>query len=52
MNNKIRDTPEIKVAQGYDLDEVMDTDDGGYEHGEPILVQEVKIDFERNSGKK
>ncbi len=43
---RIRDTPEIKVAKGYELDEVMDTDDEGYDHGEPIKMQEVKLDFE------
>ena len=40
----IRDTPVIKVAEGYDLEEVMDTDDTGYDNGEPVLIQEVEVE--------
>ena len=42
----IRDTPVIKVAEGYDLEEVMDTDDTGYDNGEPVLIQEVEVEYE------
>ena len=50
----IRDTPVIKVAEGYDLEEVMDTDDAGYDNGavtlevngEPVLIQEVEVEYE------
>ncbi len=43
----IRDTPVIKVAQGYKPEEVMDTDDTGYDNGEPVRIQEVEIEYER-----
>ena len=33
----IRDTPVIKVA---------DTDDAGYDNGEPVLIQEVEVEYE------
>lgn len=42
----IRDTPVIKVAEGYDLEEVMDTDDTGYDNGEPVLIQGVEVEYE------
>lgn len=42
----IRDTPVIKVAEGYDFEEVMDTDDAGYDNGEPVLIQEVEVEYE------
>lgn len=45
---KIRDTPVISVPQGYDIFDLVDTDDDGYAHGEAILEKEVTIDFERN----
>lgn len=44
---KVNETPEIVVAKGYDLSELMDTDDKGYEFGKPILIEEVKLRFER-----
>lgn len=49
--NKIRDTPNkklpvIKIWEGYDLEEVLDLDDSGYEHGRTKLC-EVKLEYER-----
>ncbi len=39
--------PEIVVPKGYDLFDLIDTDDKGYDFGKPILIEEVKIRFER-----
>lgn len=44
--------PEITVPEGYDIFDLIDTDDEGYDFGAPILVQEVKIKFERNDSDK
>lgn len=44
----IRDTPEINVPVGYDPFDLIDTDEIGYDLGEPIQEEEVKINFERN----
>ena len=44
---KIRDTPEIIIPKGYGIDDLFDFDDEGYENGEPALVEEVKVTFER-----
>lgn len=43
----IRDTPEIVIPKGYGIDDLLDFDDEGYENGEPVLVEEVKVTFER-----
>lgn len=42
-----RTTPVITVPKGYDLFDLIDEDDKGYEFGEPILIEEVEIEFER-----
>ena len=47
---KQRDTPEIVVPKDYDLLDLIDTDDDGFEFGEPIMEEEVKVNFERNDG--
>ncbi len=44
---KEQGTPEIVVPKGYDLFDLIDTDDKGYDFGKPILIEEVKIRFER-----
>lgn len=44
----IRDTPEINVPVGYDLFDLVDTDESGYDLGAPIQEEEVKINFARN----
>ncbi len=43
----IRDTPVIVIPEGYTTDDLMDFDDEGYENGEPTMVEEVKVVFER-----
>ena len=49
---KIRDTPEIVIPKGYGIDDLLDFDDEGYENGEPVLVEEVKVTFEREWNEK
>ena len=44
------ETPVITVPQGYDLFDMTDTDDSGYDFGDPIMREEVKIRFEREEG--
>lgn len=44
---KIRDTPEIVIPKGYGIDDLLDFDDEGYENGEPVALEEVKVTFER-----
>ena len=45
MNKKIRDTPELKVPKGYEFEEIYDTDDTGYGYDDPVLEEEVMVDF-------
>ena len=47
MKHKQNEIPEIVVPKGYDLLDLIDTDDKGYEFGEPIIIEEVKVRFER-----
>lgn len=48
MNKKnIRDTPVIVIPKGYTVNEMLDFDDEGYENGEPVAVEEVKVVFEQ-----
>lgn len=44
--NNIRDTPVIVIPKGYTIDDLMDFDDEGYENGEPVRREEVKVVFE------
>lgn len=48
----IRDTPVIVIPKGYDVEDLLDTDDNGFQHEEPILVEEVIIRYERSNDKK
>ena len=41
----IRDTPVIVIPKGYTIDDLMDFDDEGYENGDPVAVEEVKVVF-------
>ena len=43
--NNIRDTPVIVIPKGYTIDDLMDFDDEGYENGESVAVEEVKVVF-------
>lgn len=46
MNKKsIRDTPIIVIPKGYTTDEMLDFDDEGYENGDTVAVEEVKVVF-------
>lgn len=49
---KQTDIPVITVPKANDLFDVIDTDDKGYDFGEPILLQEVRIEFERENDTK
>ena len=46
LKKKNRIIPEIVVPKGYDLTDLIDTDSDGYDFGEPILKEEVKVRFE------
>lgn len=52
MRKKDKIISEITIPKGYDVLDLIDTDDEGYDFGAPILVQEVKIRFERNDSDK
>lgn len=41
----IRDTPVVVIPKGYTVDEMLDFDDEGYENGEPVMMEEVKVVF-------
>ena len=43
--NNIQDTPVIVIPKGYTVNEMLDFDDEGYENGEPVAVEEVKVVF-------
>ena len=48
MKRKPRDTPEIVVPKGYDLTDLIDTDDNGYGfEDEAIYTEEVIVKCER-----
>lgn len=51
MKGKKSSTPEVNVPKGYNVFDLVDTDDGGYDFGQPIVIEEVKIRFERENGK-
>lgn len=48
---KIKEVSEILVPYGYELTEIMDTDDSGYDFEDAILYEEVKITYERDGRK-
>ena len=45
---------EVLIPNGYDLEDMLDTDDAGYglENEPPAYTEEVKLIFEREQGKK
>lgn len=45
---------EVLIPKGYDLEDMLDTDDAGYilENEPPAYTEEVKLIFEREQGKK
>lgn len=48
---KYRTLPEITVPKEYDLLDLIDTDDKGYDFGDAVMKEEVKVNFERNNDK-
>ena len=42
---KIRDTPELNVPNGYEFEDIYETDDTGFGFEKPILEEEVEIKF-------
>ena len=38
---------EIVIPKGYEIDEILDTDEDDFGDEQPILTEEVKIHFER-----
>ncbi len=54
MSRLKRKKPELVIPKGYDLEEMLDTDDAGYglEKESPAYREEVKLIFEREQGKK
>lgn len=49
MNKKRREIFSVNVPKGYELEDFLDYEDDGYLMGEPILVEEVIINFERDN---
>ncbi len=45
---KKKQVSEIAIPKGYELEEMMDTDDSGYDFEDAILYEEVKIAYERD----
>jgi len=43
---KKQDTPELVIPAGYDILDLLDTDDEGYELGNPMKKEEVDIRYE------
>lgn len=39
--------PVLIVPEGYEIEDMFDTDDGDFNE-QPILIEEVNITFERN----
>ena len=52
MSRQKRKKPELVIPKGYDLEEMLDTDDAGYglEKESPAYREEVKLVFEREQG--
>lgn len=44
--------PEIYVSDEYGLEEVLDTDDSGYDFEDAILYEEVDVEYERDENTK
>ena len=54
MSRLKRKKPELVIPKGYDLEDMLDTDDAGYglEKEPPAYREEVKLVFEREQDKK
>lgn len=49
MYKKIRDTPELNVPNGYEFEDMYETDDTGYGFGKPMVEEEVRVSFGRRN---
>ena len=49
MNEKIRDTPELNVPNGYAFGDMYETDDTGYGFDKPMVEEEVRVSFGRRN---
>ena len=54
MSRQKRKKPELVIPKGYELEEILDTDDAGYglEKESPAYREEVKLIFEREQDNK
>ena len=54
MSRQKRKKPELVIPKGYELEEILDTDDAGYglEKESPAYREEVKLVFEREQDNK
>lgn len=52
MTRQKRKNPELVIPNGYEPEEILDTDDAGYglETEPPAYREEVKLVFERKQG--
>lgn len=46
MKKQDKEVPEIVIPREYEIDEILDMDEGGMGDEKPILQEEVKIRFE------
>ncbi len=46
MKKKNNTVPEIVIPKGYEIDEILDTDEDDFGEEQPILQEEVKVRFE------
>ena len=46
MKKKSNEVPEIVIPKGYEIDEIVDTDESDFGDEQPIGEEEVKVRFE------
>ncbi len=46
MKKKNNSVPEIVIPKGYEIDEIVETDEDDFGDEQPILTEEVKVRFE------
>lgn len=46
MKKKSNVVPEIVIPKGYEIEEILEMDEGDFGDEQPILTEEVKIRFE------
>ena len=46
MKKKSNVVPEIVIPKGYEIDEIVNTDEDDFGDEQPILQEEVKVRFE------